>query len=376
VWPVWLFALVSALCSMATSPALDISIMKIITFALAATAVPVAYNHLSARQMQKMQSWMLTVGVTVIGLSALTLLKPGWGAGANGGLQGLLNQPQALGIFIAPFAAWSIAGVLLMQRRASRLELWMAAGMLVLIVLTRARTAAFATFFGVGIAIIARLLSRRGAQQAALGRPLALGALAVAALAVLLTSTAQFSSMATEFAFKGTQRENRDLGAAFYDSRGGGVVSQWRHFKQQPLFGNGFGVYPDGKFRSGVVRFAGIPISAPVEKGFLPTAVLEEGGIPGAVTLALLIFWLARYAWRSTDLRWRAMFVTCLGMNIGECVFLSPGGIGMFDWLLLSLALFSYRTVPSAAARRPSAVEPLALEAADDGEKPLAPVLT
>jgi hypothetical protein len=358
VWPVWLFAIIEAATSTATSPVLPISIMKICEFTFAATAVLISFNHLDIRQLAKLQTWFMTIGTTVILLSGLTLLKPGLGAGGNGGLQGILNQPQALGIFVAPFAAWSLGGTLLMRRRASRLEMIVALGTLVLIVLTKARTAAVATFFGISVVVIARLLGRRSATQAKLTQPLLLVACVVIAVVAVGMSTGKMSQFVTDFAFKGTEKENRNLGAAFYDSRGGGVLSQWHNFLDQPLVGNGFGVYPDGHFPSGVVMFWGIPISAPIEKGFLPTAILEEGGLLGATTLILLIGWLSRRAWRNTDLRWRAMFVACLGMNFGECVFLSPGGIGMFDWLLLGLALSSYRTesfvVPSAKAVVPA----------------------
>jgi hypothetical protein len=327
--------------------------MKVVTFALAATAVLVAFNHLRARDIERMQSWILTVGFTVIALSALTLLKPGLGSGGNGGLQGMLNQPQALGIFIAPFAAWSLAGVLMMRQSVSRFELWVGIGAAALIILTRARTGGFATLFGVGVVFLSRMLARRQARQAPLGRPIIMVCLLGVCVLILAVTTGVVSKVATEYAYKGTEKENRDLGAAFYDSRGGGVVTQWHNFLNQPLLGNGFGVYPDGKFPSGVVEFAGIPISAPIEKGFLPTAILEEGGILGAAALTVLILLLARRAWRNNDLRWRAMFVACLGMNIGECVFLSPGGIGMFDWILLGLALNGYRTTSATATIRP-----------------------
>ena len=352
VWPVWLLAIVAATASAVTSPVLSISIMKITEFVLASTAVLVSFNHLKAGELAKLQVWCLTVGITVIALSALTLLKPGLGIGGNGGLQGVLNQPQALGIFIAPFAAWSLAGALLMRRKASRLEIFVALGTLVLIVLTKARTAAVATLFGVIVVIVGRMLSRRAASQAKLGRPILLIGTAAIAIAGVGIASGHLSEFVTDFAFKGTQKENRDLGAAFYDSRGGGVISEWRNFLQQPVLGNGFGVYPDGKFPSGVTEFAGIPISAPIEKGFLPTAILEEGGLLGAATLAILILQLSRRAWRNVDLRWRAMFVACLGMNFGECVLLSPGGIGMFDWLLLGLALSAHRAVPGSVPVR------------------------
>ena len=367
VWPVWLFALTALATSWVSSPVLAISLMKIAEFSFATTAVLIAFNHLKPHELMRLQSWFLTVGITVILLSALTLLKPGFGAGLNGGLQGVLNQPQALGVFIAPFAAWSIAGVLLMRRRASWLEIGVALGTVVLILLTRARTAGFATFFGVAVVTLARTVSRRAATQATLGRPMIVVTLVGMVLIGVALSTGKLTQIATEYAFKGTEKDTHDIGDAFYESRGGGVQTEWSNFLRQPLIGNGFGVYPDGRFPSGVVMFQGIPISAPVEKGFLPTAVLEEDGLLGAILLSLVIVWLGRYAWRNSDLRWRAMFVACLGINVGECVLVSPGGIGMFDWLLVGLAISSYRaTLAPARVRRvatgsepPAQVEPV-----------------
>jgi hypothetical protein len=350
VWPIWLFGLLSALTSIATSPALEISVMKVITFTLVATAVVIASGRVRAASVPRLQTWFLTVGFSVIGLSALTLAKPGLGIGGDGGLQGLLDQPQALGIFIAPFAAWSLTGVLLMRRQASRLETWIAFGTAVLIILTRARTGAFATACAVAVVMLSRAVGRRQAQQADLGRPLLIAAVAGAAILAVAITTGGVSKFVSGFAYKDAQQRN--LGGAFYESRGGGVLAEWQHFRNSPWLGNGFGVYPDGKFPSGVVRVAGIPISAPVEKGFLPTAILEEGGIVGATGLVLLIAWLARRAWRAQDLRWRAMFVACLAINIGECVFLAPGGIGLFSWLLIGVSLSAWR----AAAAVPHAV--------------------
>jgi hypothetical protein len=37
------------------------------------------------------------------------------------------------------------------------------------------------------------------------------------------------------------------------------------------------------------------------------------------------------------------MFVACLAVNVGECVFLSPGGIGLLDWLLIGVAISACR---------------------------------
>jgi len=352
LWPVWLFSAAEAFSSIQESTAVLISLMKVAEFFCGVTAVLVAYNHVRPAQLAGLHRWLITLGLTVVGLSGLTLLRPQLALGGDGGLQGLLNQPQALGIFLAPFAAWAVTGVLLMRRRSTRLELWIALAIGVLIVLSKARTAGFGAGAGVMVVMMSRVVGRRHQGQANLGKPILITALACGVLAILATTTGQVSKIATDYAYKGSAGKAQSLNQAFYASRGGGAIGEWNDFLQKPLLGNGFGVYPDGQFPSGVTYFDGIPISAPIEKGFLPTAILQEGGVLGAGLLILVIALLSRRAWRSTDLRWRAMFVTCLAINAGECVFMSPGGIGMFDWVLLGLALFSYRAelVPRLAA--------------------------
>jgi len=367
LWPLWVFSILCALTSAMTSPALPISLMKIVTFAMACTAVLVAFRRVTPRALVALQTWFVSLGVTVIAVSGLMLLKPGLGIGGDGGLQGLLDQPQALGIFIAPFAAWSLTGAFLMRRQSSKLEIWFAIAALGLIVVTKARTAGFATFFALGIVVLARLLGGRQRAQATLGRPLLLAGAAASVLVIVAITTGKLGSVLTDYAFKGSKGEVDSLGGAFYESRGSGVLSEWQNFTAHPLTGNGFGVFPDGHFPVGVQYFAGIPISAPVEKGFLPTAVLEEDGIPGGLSLLIMILWLGREAWRHPDLRWRALFCACLGINIGECVLLAPGGIGMFDWLLIGLALSAQR-----AARFQRRLAPLA-ETAPVSSTPPAP---
>ena len=209
------------------------------------------------------------------------------------------------------------------------------------------------------VVMMSRVIGGRRLGQAKLGKPVLIAVLACGAVLAVLAAetTGQVSKIFTDYAYKGSAGKAQNLNEAFYESRGGGALGEWNDFLQKPLLGNGFGVYPDGEFPAGVTYIDGIPISAPIEKGFLPTAILQEGGLLGAVLLTLVIALLTRRAWRNTDLRWRAMFIACLAINAGECVFMSPGGIGMFDWLLLSLAMFSYRTNPAPVALAPLAPE-------------------
>jgi len=107
---------------------------------------------------------------------------------------------------------------------------------------------------------------------------------------------------------------------AFAASRGGLVYSQVHNFMTSPWIGRGFGVYADGVFPSGVKLFAGIPVSAPVEKGVLPTAVLEETGVLGFACLAYLIYALVRGVWHRAPHAVVAMLIACLFRFIPECL--------------------------------------------------------
>ena len=141
-----------------------------------------------------------------------------------------------------------------------------------------------------------------------------------------------------------------DLSAAFHQSRGAGIASQWRNFVERPLTGHGFGVYAASTAPMYVVEFYGIPISAPVEKGFLPTAVLEETGLVGGLMFLLVLAQLARLAWRSRDARWFGLFAACVATNVGEASMLAPGGPGLLLWCFIALAVNSHRLVAAPAA--------------------------
>lgn len=129
------------------------------------------------------------------------------------------------------------------------------------------------------------------------------------------------------------------------------MVSQWQNFVEHPLTGTGFGVNPAGDFVEAPVTFLGIPISAPVEKGFLPTAVLEEVGIPGALAFLALLGALVRQAYRAGDSVWLAVLLTCLFVNLGEAVFFSMGGLGLLFWIWIGLAVRAVAPSPGAPSR-------------------------
>jgi hypothetical protein len=351
------FTSLAALLSVFTSHHITVSLLKAATFAWVISTLVVAVRALSAVELARLATWFATLSTLVICLSALTLLAPSVARLLNGtGLQGIFIHPQTLAIVAAPVAAVSLTTVALRKRGVGSLVLlgfttlaW------TVLVLTEARTGVFAATVGVAAGFTMHLWQRR--RDPALVSRARLVAVTVAALLAVGTYavvSGRLSESVDSFLLK--RSGENSLGDAFYASRGAGIVSQWRNFLEQPIAGHGFGVYAGDEFQTEVVEFAGIPISAPVEKGFLPTAVLEETGILGGLVFIALMLQLVRLAWRSGDARWFALFCASVATNVGEASMLSPGAPGLLLWCFIVLAIEIGRvTGRPGRAERPAA---------------------
>ena len=335
--PLWLFCAVAALCSILTSPAVAVSIMKAATLAVVASGVLIASQRLTPVEARSLGTWLRTLALVVTALSLLTLVRPGIAHLPNSDLlNGILSQSQALGAFLAPFAAASLAQWILARQLTTSIRKITWCAIVGCTLLTLSRTAALATMLGLAFAVIGGAAGNKRAGGADARRALGLVVLLSLVLLVVELATGRVLSSVAHFALKGSQAS---VGEAFEASRGGLVITQLHNFMSSPWIGHGFGVYADGVFPSGVKMFAGIPVSAPVEKGVLPTAVLEETGIVGFVCLAYLIYTLVRSVWRRVSHAVVAMLIACLFVNLGEAILLSPGGMGLHIWLLMGWCL-------------------------------------
>jgi hypothetical protein len=358
LWPLWAFSCVAFVLSIQTSSAVPISVMKLLTLVVVVSSVFIAYDALSQREIAALQSWYGSVAVVLVGSALATLAIPRVAYFRNGtGLQGILNHPQALATVVAPFVAWQLAGLFLVRTDQRPLRVAALAASSVVLYLTEARTGAAAVVIGTLAGVIMRLMSSRRARLlAGGGRALTVALLLIVALAAVQASTGKIFDTARKFAYK--RAESHKVSGAFDESRGDGIESQWRNFLAEPVMGHGFGVNAEGPPTTSVVEAFGIPISAPTEKGFVFTAVLEETGIIGGLLFFIMLGNLGRHAARNADPRWMAMFVACVATNVGEAIILAPGGIGLMEWLLTGLAVVSARLPSTALGPAPAASLP------------------
>lgn len=334
--PLLLFCLVVAVLSAAQDNRdWDVSAMKLFMFGYGGATLLAGFASLDGRDTARLASWLSGLTVAVV-LGSLAILPfHGLGYGTFNGFRGLLSHPQTLGPFLTPLCAWLLAGALFRKKANLLRPILAALALLGLMVLTQARTSVVATCLALATAFLVAAWRRRLFRDFRMGRFLGVALAGCLALGLAFAASPQLRGSLTTFVFK---HHANTLDKAL-SSRSAGVAAQWDNFLEHPWTGTGFGVYAWGGFPAGVVRVMGIPISAPVEKGFLPTAILEETGVFGAMALLYLLVALARRVGAVGDPRWMALFCTCACVNVGEMVFFSLGGIGLYFWLLIGLCV-------------------------------------
>lgn len=336
--PLLLFFTMVAALSWVISPNLAISFLKLTVFTYCAATVLIAFNTLNVTDLEELRAWFLTISAAVFLLSLPTFAIPKVGFHTNGhGFQGIFNHPQALGIFLAPTAAYFGAGLLLRSSKQGLL-LWGAWGFVMAVMfLTRARTAMLTFFLSMATTLVAgNFSSKRELWKLAPVRALIAVAVASTVLAAGIFISPAVSNKIEGFWLKG--EEHSSVEESFYRSRGAGIAFYWNRFLKEPLTGNGFGIDVAHGFEKNPATFLGIPISASTEKGFLPVALLEEVGLLGLAFILPFLFFLTKGAMSQADIGLMAMFFACFFVNIGEAVFFSPGSLGGYFWLLIGLA--------------------------------------
>jgi hypothetical protein len=282
----------------------------------------------------------------VVLVSLPTLLIPRIGFFLNGrAFQGILNQPQAFGVFIAPIASYLAIQLLLPKGDGKRF--W-SVGFLSLLVavmfLSQARTSIAAFSLGIGFTVFAGFIRPRfGLKELRSSRvALKIGAAALILLILVMISSA-FSKGVRNFVYKGN--EGASIEQALNRSRGEGAAFYWHRFLQNPLVGDGFGVDVARGRGKAPETLWGIPVSASTEKGFLPVAFLEEVGIIGFAFFLPFFLMLLTSALNALRSCLVAMFFGCLFVNVGEAVFFGPGQLGGYLWLLIGLSTATGRQI-------------------------------
>ena len=262
---------------------------------------------------------------------------------ANDGVSlfcGMCSHSQALGPLIGVLSTLIFADYVFTVRRKD----WIYLGLLiccpVLVYKTSSRTAMATYVAGMGMVTFLFMQARAVGQKwrgKVLTSLFAVGVL----VTVALLAVPSVRQRALGFVLKvggGAEKTTEDLTMEnMTSSRQGLIDESLAGFREKPFQGNGYQVSVAMKYehRSGFLSY----LSAPIEKGVWPTAVLEEGGVVGLVLFSgFLLFAITlmvkRHAYCGACVLW-AFTVA----NLGEFSFFSMSYVGGFDWTLVFTGL-------------------------------------
>lgn len=332
-----------------------LSLLKLASFFLGTYTVVTAFWR-TQEYARYWRNWMYTLTAFLIGGSFLTLATGDAYIRTVRGMQGILTHPQVLGPVAATLAAWLLGGILTGRDRSTLSKLLVAGG-LILVVLSGARTAGLSLAIGLAVAMLILVLRRERVldfESLSLSSLLLLFTFAVG---VVIMAAPQIQERATAFIFKGDEAESAT--ELFEMSRGELMAVSMENFRQSPVTGIGFGTPSDlGQLDRRAESFLDIPFSASSEKGFMPTAVLEETGLVGAflTIILLLIIIVPIFRFGSFGIIWS--FMACLLTNVGAAILFSVGGLGFFVWLFFGFCLVQttdpqHARFPTRRQRRP-----------------------
>ncbi|EGT3617651.1 hypothetical protein FHH43_15705 [Clostridium perfringens] len=129
-------------------------------------------------------------------------------------------------------------------------------------------------------------------------------------------------------------------------SREGQLEDFYRDFNRNRFVGVGFGV--DGK--EFVEQDFTLKLSYPVERGNILLAVLAETGYIGLCIFILLILSLVYYSFKSKNniekfFVSNILLISALMVSLGEMTFFSGNGLGVIQWLFLSIYSINYNFI-------------------------------
>jgi hypothetical protein len=326
--------------SLLVSPLPDVSLLKAFSWMLVVMTLVAAWTGLGPDERHRLSEHVFWGLVLVLAVSLPLLVMPEGYLRNGRGFQGILNHPQAFGPVMALLGAWA-AGRFLGEKRPPWSLIGLAALCLVLVVLSEARTAGVAMVLGIGIAamVIPFLANRKPGSVLPGLKSRWFQATALLALVGVVAAGPTLNALVADFVVKGGGADGVGLFEAYEHSRGFLIENMTDNIRQDPWVGIGFGIASE-PFSMEIWRdpVFGLPVGAPVEKGVMPLAVLEEVGIPGFILVGLWIWAVLR---RSAlgGLAPLTVAITILLINMGESVIFSPGGMGLLQLILVSWAV-------------------------------------
>jgi hypothetical protein len=343
------FVVAATICSVISGYFMRIALLKLLSFTVGITAVLGGTVVLQSRRADLSRWFVAIAGVIVLNGFLAIGLGAGYGrrfmmenmGGAGSLFQGPFYHPNACGPFSALLALMLFTIWLFSSHRGRWICLVFIPPLLYFMWLSRSRTgfltlvAGTVVVMGLTFMPAARRFIRPRLNMSRSKLIMSAAAIFCALLLIDLGRQGAITKAVTSFLYKYKQYQDADAGvASILATRERLIDRGWQEFLKRPIFGLGFEVSLSPYFIEHATLF-----SAPIEKGFLPTALLEEVGLFGTVPFVVFLLTLARMLWRRRNAPGLAMFVAYVITNLGEVSIFAMGGPGLFGWMLVAAGI-------------------------------------
>ncbi|MFW6027071.1 MAG: O-antigen ligase family protein [Candidatus Woesearchaeota archaeon] len=322
--PLYIFSLFSFLASLLNSSLIFISIAKIATFTLGITVLLIGIKNTK----KSFIPFLISLSYSFI-LSSIPFIfiSSGYIEG-HGFFKGIINHSQALGVLLVfPFIIFSYFWINKKYGLHSKIISTLSA---ILLYLTWSRTAIFSIIIGLSLSYFYISFKNKS---------LKLNKKIVVFILLILTISSFFivfqNPNLDEDLYGYITKERGVEGNIInriYKHRSHLIESSMENFREEPLIGNGFGIYPGKEYEEEIV------LKAPTEKGNIITSLLEEVGIFGLILFSIFIISLLK-SFKKMNLLNLWVFSSVFLIQLGEMNFFSAGGLGIFLWFFLGLSL-------------------------------------
>lgn len=325
--------------SLLFSAVVDVSVLKVVSWVVVVLTLLSAWQGLGPAQrialfgqLQWGLIWLMLLSLPLLAVPSVGYLRN------DTGFQGLLNHPQAFGPTVA-LVGVLVGGRVLGERKPAWRDIALLGICLVLVVLSEARTAGVAMILGLlGSALVSPVFAGVSRRRMLPGlRSRRFQTMALMVVVGVIVAGPFLADKLSSYLFK--RSDATSLISAADASRGALVEKMFVNIQKYPWTGIGFGIASEPADME-VERdpVLGLPLSAQVEKGVMPVAVVEELGIFGGLAvLGWLVVVLRRGA--RAGVQQFAVLITLVLVNFGESMFFSVGGMGMLLLILLAGAV-------------------------------------
>lgn len=246
---------------------------------------------------------------------------------------GMCSHSQAMGPLAGIAGTFIFADLVFSIKKFDRLYLFMLLCCMIVCYKTSSRTGMGTFVAGCGMVTLLFMRSRsvgRGWKTKVMG--LSTGVAILGAVVVIAVPSLRQS--ATNFVLKTRTGEKADLSFEnVTSSRAGAKDLAVMGLKRSPFLGNGFQVSWEMQYehRSGLLDY----LAAPIEKGVLIYAILEEGGIVGMILFCGWLIYLFPALIKRHAYEMACVFFAFIVANMGEFCIFSMTYIGGFYWTMV-----------------------------------------